>query len=285
MKSPPRNVFSIDVEDWFHILDSDKVPKFCDWDSQVSIVSRNFLRLLDILDESNVKATCFFLGWVAKKYPDLVHEAVRRGHEVASHGFKHTLIFDQNSDDFRADISYAKKLLEDISGKKVLGYRAPGFSISNKNAWALNVIREAGYEYDSSLFPAVRGHGGIDTPNKAPHVIQTESGKLFEFPITIDTTLGTDLCYFGGGYLRLFPYPLIKNRARKISREGRPILFYIHPRDIDPDQPRIDLGLYRNFKCYVNLKTMAFKLKKILSDFHFLTFSEMIDEYDWHQSR
>jgi polysaccharide deacetylase family protein (PEP-CTERM system associated) len=283
MQTRQRNVFSIDVEDWFHILDSDKVPGFSEWGSQVSIVSRNFLRLLDILDESDVKATCFFLGWVAEKYPNLVHEAIRRGHEIASHGFRHTLIFDQTREEFKRDISHAKKLLEDISGTKVTGYRAPGFSISNRNIWALDVIRETGHEYDSSLFPAVRGHGGIETPNKNPYVIETESGSLFEFPITIDTTMGMGICYFGGGYLRLFPYGLIKNRARKISSEGRPILFYVHPRDIDPDQPRVNLGFYRNFKCYVNLGTMASKLKRILSDFSFQTFSEMVESYDWHQ--
>lgn len=283
MSTQVRNVFSIDVEDWFHILDSEKVPKYSEWDSQASVVERNFERLLGLLDETGVKATCFFLGWIARKYPNLVIQASKGGHEIASHGYRHNLIFDQTKSEFREDISDAKKLLEDISGKQVIGYRAPGFSISNHNAWALDVIRDEGYEYDSSLFPAKRGHGGFDTPNKTPHIIHTKSGDLYEFPITIDSAMGVEFCFFGGGYLRLYPYFLIRNRANKVNREGRPIIFYLHPRDVDPDQPRVDLGFYRNFKCYVNLDTMFKKAEKILRDYSFQTFSQLINNYQWHE--
>ena len=279
-----QNVFSIDVEDWFHILDAEKVPQYSDWDFQSSVVEKNFGRLLDLLDRKNVRATCFFLGWIARKYPHLVKDAAQRGHEVASHGFKHTLIFEQSPDEFGNDISDAKKLLEDLSGKRVVGYRAPGFSIMQDNAWALDVIHSAGYDYDSSLFPARREHGGFAAAETTPHIIATGGGDLYEFPITIDSTAGKDMCYFGGGYLRLFPYGLIRNRANKIIRQNRPVFFYVHPRDIDPGQPRIDLGFYRNFKCYVNLKTAYRKIERILSDFSFITFAEMVHQYEWKRN-
>lgn len=279
-----QNVFSIDVEDWFHILDAEQVPKYSEWDSQTSVVEKNFGRLLDLLDRKDVRATCFFLGWVARKYPHLVKDAARRGHEVASHGFRHNLIFEQSPDEFRSDIADAKKLLEDLSGTPVLGYRAPGFSVMHDNAWALDVIRGAGYQYDSSLFPARRGHGGFIGAERNPHIIATGEGDLYEFPITIDSTAGRNVCYFGGGYLRLFPYGLIRNRANKLNSQKRPVVFYVHPRDIDPDQPRTDLGLYRNFKCYVNLKSAFGKIEKILSDFNFITFTQMMNQYDWKRN-
>lgn len=271
-----KNVFTIDVEDWFHILDAEQVPKLSEWDTQSSVVEYNFFRLLDWADEADVKVTCFFLAWVANRYPSLVREAVSRGHEIASHGYFHQLIYDQTPEEFRRDISDAKMLLEDQSGTKVYGYRAPGFSIKNDNLWALETIREVGYEYDSSLFPKKSGHGGYEVAALGPHVLPTNAGDLIEFPISIDSTLGFNICYFGGGYFRLFPYSVIKNRAKKINKTGRPIVFYIHPRDIDPKQPRIDLGRLRNFKCYVNLETTQKKVQNLLSDFDFETISEFI---------
>lgn len=277
-----RNVFSIDVEDWFHILDTDKSPSYNEWEGQTSIIDKNFHELLDLLDEAGIKATCFFLGWVARKYPHLVKEAKNRGHEIASHGFRHELIFKQTPDEFKKDITDAKKLLEDMSGGRVLGYRAPEFSIKNDMDWALDAIRESGYGYDTSLFPAKRGHGGYQTTAVGPRIIETKFGSLMEFPITVASTAGRNICYFGGGYLRLFPYWIIRKMAEKVIGEGRPIIFYIHPRDISLEQPRFDLGVYRNFKSYVNIATAKQKIQRILRDFKFTTFSNLISTRGQH---
>jgi len=267
-------IFSIDVEDWFHILDVPSAPTISRWDSLPSRVERNFLRLLDILSEKKGKATCFFLGWVADRFPNLVREAVSRGHEVASHGYGHELVFRMNPQAFFEDAIRSKEVIERAGGQRVLGFRAPGFSVTKDTPWFFDKLAEAGYAYDSSVFPARHGHGG--NPGAQLSTYMTAQ-SLLEFPISVQPILGRPACFFGGGYLRLFPYSVIKRMAGKVSQEGRTVIFYIHPREIDPNHPRLRMDRMRRFQCYFNLSSTEIKLRRLLADFETSTFREVLD--------
>jgi polysaccharide deacetylase family protein (PEP-CTERM system associated) len=269
-------IFSVDVEDWFHILDLPLVPGLSEWDSLPSHVERNFLKLLDLFSERNAHVTCFFLGWVAKRFPRLVTEARQRGHEIASHGYAHRLVYQMTPEEFFQDALLSKKILEDIAGRPILGFRSGGFSVTTQTPWFFDKLAEAGYRYDSSVFPTPRGHGGMKTDKLCPHVIRTQGGSLLEFPITVTKVFGKPICFFGGGHLRFFPYSLIKTMTIKVLREGRPVVFYIHPREIDPSHPRLPMGVTRRFKCYVNLKTTQKKIERLVADFELTSFEDFI---------
>jgi polysaccharide deacetylase family protein (PEP-CTERM system associated) len=272
-----KSIFTVDVEDWFHILGLNSAPGLTEWDSLPSHVEADFLKLLDLFDSHNVSVTCFFLGWVAAKYPHLVREAAARGHEIASHGYSHELVYESGPDKFLEDARKSRSLLEDMSGEPVRGYRSAGFSSTEATPWFFEKLREAGYVYDSSVFPASREHGGMKTDDLGPHIVRTASGDIVEFPISIARVLGRPMCFFGGGYLRLFPLFVIERAAGKVTREGRPVIFYIHPREINPRHPRLPMSLRRRFKCYVNLKTVRPKLERILEKFDFTTFGDFMD--------
>ena len=272
------SIFSVDVEDWFHILDVPSAPPISEWASLPSRVEMNFTRLLDLFDEKNVSVTCFFLGWVGEKFPHLVKEAASRGHEVASHGYGHRLVFEQTRQEFAADVRRARVLLEDIVGAPVRGYRAPGFSTTEQTPWFFDVLAEAGHEYDSSVFPAPRGHGGLRGGRREPHHLGADD-KLTEVPITVADLMGKPMCFFGGGYLRLFPYWLIRRMSKRVLAEGRPVVFYVHPREIDPSHPRLPMSRKRSFKSYVNLETTESKIRHILQDFPVTTFKNVISKY------
>jgi polysaccharide deacetylase family protein (PEP-CTERM system associated) len=271
-------ILSVDVEDWFHILDLPSTPDLTCWDALPSRVETNFLRLLDILSEGDVSVTCFFLGWIAKKFPRLVTEACHRGHEIASHGYAHRLVWSMTPVEFLQDLQLSKAILEEIAGRPALGYRTAGFSVSRQTSWFFDTVVQAGYAYDSSVFPSPRGHGGLEIDKLGPHVVHTRSGNLLEFPITVKELIGKRFCFFGGGYLRLTPYSLIRGMARQVLREGRPVLFYVHPREIDPSQPRLTMRLSRRFKTYVNLKTTEGKIRRLASDFRFTTYRDFISK-------
>jgi len=272
------SIFSVDVEDWFHLLDDPSVPTMDRWAGLPSCVEKNFARLLDLFSEKNVQVTCFFLGWVAERYPHLVKEAAARGHEVASHGYGHRLVYEQSRDEFYGDVHRARRLLEDISGVEVLGYRAPGFSTTHDTPWFFDALTEAGYQYDSSVFPVERGHGGMPQGRREPHRIG-DHGALLEVPITVADLLGKPMCFFGGGYLRLFPYWLIRAMAQQVLSQNRPVVFYIHPREIDPGHPRLPLSRKRRFKSYVNLTTTEAKVRRVLEDFPVTTFRNVVSNY------
>ena len=269
-------IFSIDVEDWFHILDLSSTPKMSEWDSLPSHIENNFYGLLDIFSEKDVHVTCFFLGWIAERFPNLVKEASLRGHEVASHGYSHKLVYEMTGHEFLKDAVKAKEIIEDIIGCPVLGYRTAGFSITGDIFWFFDRLIEAGYRYDSSVFPVPRGHGGIKTDNYGPYTVIKNSGQIVEFPITVSRVFGKPLCFFGGGYLRLSPYFLIRKMTFAVLKEGRPAVFYVHPREIDPNHPRLPMSIKRKFKSYINLKTTEGKIKKIVDEFEFTTFEKFI---------
>lgn len=276
---PIRNIFTVDIEDWYHILNVPSAPPIAAWQELPSHVERNFLKLLDVFDETGSKVTCFFLGWIAKRYPQLVREAVRREHEIASHGFAHRLVFQMTPQEFRDDALTSRQLLEDLSGAAVRGYRAAGFSMTEDAPWFFEELIAAGYAYDSSIFPAKRGHGGWDASPVGPYTMVVRSGEIVEFPISVASVFGNRICFSGGGYLRLFPYSVVSRMAAQIESAGRPVIFYIHPREIDPGHPRLRMNAYRRFKSYVNLDGTLMKVRRILREFSCGTFSQYLDSY------
>jgi len=267
-----QSIFSIDVEDWFNLSGTGLEPPPSEWDGLQSRVEQNLRSLLELLAEGGGTATCFFVGYFAKRFPHLVREAMAAGHEIASHGYHHRLVYEMSPDEFYEDALAARKLLEDISGRAVHGFRAPAFSVTARTPWFFDKLAAAGYQYDSSVFPAHHQTGGIATDKLAPHSIATSAGTLAEFPITAVRVLGKPVCFFGGGYLRLFPYPVIRTMGHRALREGRPIVLYVHPREIDPDHPRMPLSRRRKFTCYVNLRSTRPKIQQILRDFQVSSF-------------
>jgi polysaccharide deacetylase family protein (PEP-CTERM system associated) len=271
-------VFSVDVEDWFHILDLPSSPGIETWDALPSRVEHNFRSLLDLAAERQIRITCFFLGWVAQHFPHLVRLAVNAGHEVASHGYAHRLAYRMTPGELYQDAYDGKRAVEEAAGVAVAGYRASGFSVTSETPWFFDVLAEAGYRYDSSVFPAARQHGGMRGARYEPYLVQTAHGDIAEFPITITTLLHRPVCLFGGGYLRLAPWWLIRREAVRVMAERRPVVFYVHPREIDPDQPRLEMSRYRRFKTYVNLRTTEDKIRKVLSEFEFAPFSDLLGD-------
>lgn len=277
-----KSLFSIDVEDWFHILNTPATPGISEWSNLPSRIERNFMHLMTIFDRKGVSATLFFLGWIAQKYPELVKTAQNAGHEIASHGYNHRLVYQMSPAEFYEDIHKSKQIIEEITGCAVEGYRAPGFSANETIPWFFETIIETGHIYDSSYFPAPRSHGGlrdyatIAEDKFAPHCISVKNNRLIEFPVSVVPVFGKPICFFGGGYLRLFPYRLINKMAHRLILKGLPIIWYIHPREIDTGQPRLKMNLYRRLKTYINIKSVEGKLEKILDQFQWITFSEYI---------
>lgn len=273
------NAFTIDVEGWFNILDIPGGPKMKDWPDLEDRDTPHTRILLDLLDRHGVKATCFVLGWTAENRPGLLEEIVKRGHEIASHGYAHQLLYESSADRFRDELEQSKAIITKICGAPPLGYRLPGFSLTEKTPWAFEALADAGFEYDSSLFPGQRSHGGMPSAPRLPHFIDLPNGRrLREFPISVVRILGRNVGYSGGGYLRFFPYRLIRRWLRQANAAGEPVMLYIHPRDIDVDQPRLPMPPYRRFKCYVNLHTALAKLDRLLTDFEWAPSRDVLDE-------
>ena len=269
-------VFTLDVEDWFHILDLPATPPLEKWSSLQSDVERNTRRMLAIFRKHEVRCTLFFLAWVAERWPHLVLEAVADGHEIASHGYAHELVYTIHEQRFFDDIRKAKDIIEQAGGVEVKGYRCPGFSVTVETPWFFDRVREAGYVYDSSVFPGNRGHGGLPSAKPVPHVIATQHGNLIEFPISLAEMLGRPMYFFGGGYLRFFPYWLIQRKVKEVLAEQRPVVFYLHPREIDPKQPRLPMSAKRTFMTYAGLATTEPKMHQLFQDFRFTTFAELL---------
>jgi len=272
------NGFSVDVEDWYQVADFDAVVAFADWDRYESRVGRNTDRILALLDEVGVKGTFFVLTWNAERHPEIVRRIAAAGHEVASHGYAHRLIYEQTPETFRADVSRAKATLEAITGTAVLGYRAPSFSVTGRSAWALAVLLECGYAYDSSVFPIRDALYGLPTAERFPHVIHRRDGRaLWEFPITTTRLAGRNLPLGGGGWLRVFPYRYMRWGMRRVNREGQPAVVFVHPWEVDPEQPRMRTAGRRGFSThYVGLRGTEAKLHRVLRDFRFAPIREVL---------
>jgi polysaccharide deacetylase family protein (PEP-CTERM system associated) len=275
----PVNAFSVDVEDWYQVADFDAVIPFAEWDRHESRVAVNTDRILGLLDEAGVKATFFVLTWNAERHPEIVRRIAAAGHEVASHGYAHRLIYEQTPEVFAADVERAKRTLEDLTGTAVLGYRAPSFSITGRSLWALDVLLRVGFRYDSSVYPIRDALYGLPSAERFPHVIQKQDGRaLMEFPITTTRAFGRTLPVGGGGWLRVLPYPYIRWGMRRVNRrERRPALFYIHPWELDPGQPRLRTAGRRGFSThYVGLAGTERKVRRLLRDFRFAPMREVL---------
>lgn len=270
---------SVDVEEWFHIPSGlDNILPFDQWDQAVQRVQDVLPRMLDIFEQNHVTATFFFLGWIAEKHPALVKETLRRGHEVATHGYAHKMIYNQTPEEFNKDIYKAKSILESITGKGVIGYRAPGFSITPETEWAFDILSKHGMKYDSSIFPGKRFLGHYDKFNKEPTIVKTASAEIIEFPQTVVDFGIFKLSCFGGGYFRLFPKSIFLKMSRIIEKTDRPLILYIHPRDIDKDQPQIPFSFLKKFRHYVNISKTEQKLSDITSSFNFKSFEMVISD-------
>jgi polysaccharide deacetylase family protein (PEP-CTERM system associated) len=267
-----NSIFSIDVEDWFNLSGTGAEPPPSEWDRLESRLERNFHGLLDLLAAGGGTATCFVVGYFGRRFPKLIRQALAAGHEIAAHGYFHRLIYEMSPAEFYEDAVRTRKVLEDVSGRAVAGFRAPAFSVTERTPWFFDKLVEAGYGYDSSVFPAPHQTGGLASGKFAPYRVTTPAGQIEEFPITALRVLGKPICFFGGGYLRLFPYQIIRAMGRRAQNEGRPTIFYVHPREIDPQQPRLPLSLRRRFTCYVNLETTQPKIVNILRDFKVTSF-------------
>ena len=272
MNAPERlpalmNALTVDVEDYFQV--SAMAPHIArdSWDAQPCRVERNVHRLLAMFAQHGAHATFFTLGWVAERYPQLVRDIVAGGHELASHGYGHLRASDQSQADFAQDVRRAKALLEDIGGHEVQGYRAPSFSIGDGNAWAFDVLLDAGYRYSSSVYPVQHDHYGMPDAPRFPYAARP---GLTEIPITTTRVLGRNLPAGGGGYFRLAPYGLSRWALRRVNAvDRRPAIFYMHPWEIDPGQPRIaGAGLKTRFRHYVNLSRTESRLAQLLQDFN-----------------
>lgn len=271
------NMLTCELEDWFHILGTNGPPPQDQWSGLSLRAEASVRRMLDLFAENNVKATFFCLGWMAERMPTLVRDCQEAGHEIGSHGYAHVLAYDVGPKAFRNDLERAKKILEDITGQSINGFRCPGFSVTEENRWVFDVVAETGHRYDASVFPAHHGHGGLRNTPVGPHVVQTSSGPLVEFPVSTVPFIDRRICMFGGGYLRLFPLSAIRWGIRRLHADGLPLIIYIHPREIDPAHPRLRLKLHRRFKCYVNLRTTLRKLTWLCEHCEFTTMGEVAE--------
>ena len=281
MHSEIKNVLTIDVEDYFHVAALSKSINREDWGEISPRIKNNMFRLLELFDEKNVRATFFVLGWVAKRFPEIIREIDVRGNEVASHGYSHQLIYTQSPEVFENETRDSKNLLEDIIGKPVQGYRAASYSITRKSLWALDILADLGFKYDSSIFPVVHDNYGIRGSPEFPHVLRTPNkSTLVEFPLSTYRILGQAIPVAGGGYFRLYPYWLSKFFYTRINQKAAPFVFYLHPWEIDPDQPRVDVNLLSRFRHYNNLDKGYPRISRLLSDFRFTTMHEKLDEME-----
>jgi polysaccharide deacetylase family protein (PEP-CTERM system associated) len=267
------NALSVDVEDYFQVSAFDEVVSRAAWDGFESRVDANTRRLLEVFDRHGVKATFFMLGWVAERHPDLVVEIHRLGHEVASHGYAHRMITQSSPTEFRREIRQAKAALEDMIQSPVIGFRAPSFSITQQTEWALGILAEEGFQYDSSIFPIRHDRYGMPRAERFPYVIRYGERVLHEFPMsTVDVFGLTNLPVSGGGYLRWLPLWTTRWGIRRINgHDRRPAVLYLHPWEIDVDQPRIRAGLRSRLRHYRNLKTTKPRLEALLASFRWDT--------------
>jgi len=263
-----KNALSVDVEDYFQVSAfAPHIPRE-QWNTLPCRVERNVDLILDLFDESRSKATFFTLGWIAERYPQVVRRIVDNGHELASHGYGHERASDLTPAAFREDVTRAKRILEDLGGVAVRGYRAPSFSIDHRNWWAVAELEEAGYAYSSSIYPVRHDHYGMPDAPRFPHRPNGERGIL-EVPPTTLPLFGRNLPAAGGGWFRLLPYEMSRWMLKRVNAcDGAPCMFYFHPWEVDPEQPRPSgVSMKARFRHYVNLQRTAGRLRRLLNDF------------------
>jgi polysaccharide deacetylase family protein (PEP-CTERM system associated) len=272
------NAFTVDVEDYYHVAAlAPAIPRDT-WDQRESRVEANTERLLELLAGRGVRGTFFVLGWLAERSPALVRRIAAAGHEIGCHGFSHQLIYRQSPAEFRAETARAKSYLENLIGQEVPGYRAASFSVTRASLWALDVLIDLGFRYDSSIFPIRHDRYGLPGATPEPHVLRAPSGRtLVEFPMSAARFFGVQVPVSGGGYFRILPYWLTRAGLRQINeRDGRPFTFYLHPWELDPGQPRIRVGAFSRFRHYTNLERCEGRLRRVLAEFAFTTMREAL---------
>lgn len=280
-----RNAMSIDVEDWFHPEALRGVVQPADWDQLAPRAGRNVERLLRVLDAAQVRATFFVLGWVAEREPDLVPRLAAEGHEVASHGYAHRMITQQTPADFRTDLRRSLQILRAQSGQRVLGYRAPSFSVVRDTLWALDALLEEGLSYDASIFPVHHDRYGLPGAPRVPYRVRSHGAReLWELPPVTLRFLGRNLPAAGGGYLRLLPYAYTAHALRAMNAAGVPGIVYTHPWEYDPEQPRLPLGGLSALRHYGRLSSTEPKLVRLLREFRFTTCAEILDAVRGHRA-
>ncbi|VAV93712.1 FIG004655: Polysaccharide deacetylase [hydrothermal vent metagenome] len=264
-----KNAMTVDVEDYFQVGAFENDINRKDWDDLECRVERNMDVILGMFDDHSLKATFFTLGWIAERYPHIIKQITDNGHELASHGMNHFRVSDQNRAEFMTDVRTSRELLEDIGSQQVKGYRAPSFSIGEKNLWALDVLLEAGYEYSSSIYPIKHDHYGM--PSAPRFAFKPIGGSDFlEIPVTTVNISGRKIPCGGGGYFRLLPYFISRSLMRRVNdKDGEACIFYFHPWEIDPEQPRqTQAGMKSRFRHYTNLGVMEEKIRKLLTEFN-----------------
>jgi len=264
------NYLTVDVEDYFQVAAFEKNIAPDEWDSYECRVVANTHVVLDLLAKAQVQATFFIVGWIAERYPDLVLEIENHGHEIACHSYWHRKVYNLTPNEFREDTRRAKVLLEEITGKPVYGYRAPSYSITSKSLWALDILAELGFRYDSSIFPVYHDNYGIPDAPRFPY--RLEKQDMMEYPISTVKFAGINLPVAGGGYFRLFPYWFSRMALNRINRrENKPFIFYVHPWEVDPGQPRINMAALKSkFRHYLNLDKTGERLRRLTRDFRFV---------------
>ncbi len=274
------NILTFDIEEWFHILDNDSTKTEKEWSNYEYRLEANMDRIFDLLNRKNQKATFFCLGWIAREFPKVIEQIDALGYEIATHSDKHQLAYEQNKKQFSNDLEKSIKSIEDITGKKVISYRAPGFSIKDENRWVFEELITQGIEIDCSVFPAKRSHGGFESYGHArPSLIQVNETSLKEFPVNLFEVFNKKIIFSGGGYFRLLPYWMIKYMAKNSDY----VMTYFHPRDFDKEQPIIDeLSLFRKFKSYYGLAGAFNKLEMLIGDFEFIDLNTATSRIDWN---
>lgn len=273
-----KHALSFDIEDWFHIVDIPELEDTSTWDVRSSIVEEKTDLVLAIVDEFEVKATFFVLGWVAKKYPEIAKKIMDAGHEIGTHSFWHRRVYELTPEIFYNDLKLSVDVLQDQTRVKVNSFRAPSFSIIPGSEWAFDVIKEVGLTYDASLFPASRGHGGYPCPQEA-HLVSTSDGAMPELPMSVFKAGHLSMPFSGGGYLRALPHKVIEQGFTAFEKKGVPVVVYLHPRDFAPEQPVVPMPLHRKFKSYIGLSTTEQKLRRLLKKFEFTTCENVLKKH------
>lgn len=269
---------SVDVEDWFQVENLKPMIPRATWDSRESRVQRNTMRILEILAQRQARGTFFVLGWVAERQPALIRRIAEQGHEIASHGYGHDLLYTLSPSEFRADVERSKKTLEDLTGRPVLGYRAPSFSITD---WAVSILQELGFEYDSSVFPTLAHdrYGKLPGVHAGRPILELRPG-FYEVCISCLPVGNRGLPWGGGGYFRMIPSGPWHAGVRRILRSGAPYVFYIHPWELDPGQPRVrGLGTVNRFRHYVNLERSEDRFRALVSGFQWTSVGKVLDRW------
>ena len=272
------NAMSVDVEDYFQVSAFDRVVSRAGWDDFESRVVPNTERILELFEGEGVRATFFVLGWVAERFPRLVRQIAAAGHEIASHGYHHQLLYTLTPAQFREDVRAAKALLEQASGTPVIGFRAPSYSIVESSLWALDILIEEAYSYDTSIFPIHHDRYGIPNAERHEHVVRRKAGTLIELPASTTRVGKVNLPIAGGGYFRLLPYAWTRWGISRVNRlERKPVVFYFHPWEIDPDQPRFAVGAASRLRHYTGLDRTPERLRRLMREFRFTSVAGVLN--------